>query len=42
MKILFVFILFILLTTQLFQQDDEKVGKAEHINDGSTIAIRTG
>ena len=27
---------------QLFQQVDEKVGKAEHIVDGSTIAIRTG
>ena len=27
---------------QLFQQVDEKVGKAEHIIDGSTIAIRTG
>ena len=27
---------------QLFQQVDEKVGKAEHIIDGSTISIRTG
>ena len=27
---------------QLFQQVDDKVGKAEHIIDGSTIAIRTG
>ena len=27
---------------QLFQQVDDIVGKAEHIIDGSTIAIRTG
>ena len=27
---------------QLFQQVEDKVGKAEHIIDGSTIAIRTG
>ncbi|GIR13988.1 MAG: hypothetical protein CM15mP24_2310 [Candidatus Pelagibacterales bacterium] len=27
---------------QMFQQVDDKVGKAEHIIDGSTIMIRTG